>query len=157
MEKASKKKVCFICSAGGHFEQIKQLNKIRDKYEHYYILPKNSSTKKFNQKKYVIHDFYKNNKIQYIVSFIITAIEQFFLFIKERPNIIITTGAGFVVPTCLYAKLFHKKLIYIESFARMNSLNKTGVFLYKYADLFMVQWESLLQYYPKAIYRGWIY
>jgi uncharacterized protein Veg len=48
-------------------------------------------------------------------------------------------------------------MIYIESFARMKTLNKSGKFLYKYADLFIVQWEELLKCYPKAVYGGWIY
>ncbi len=55
------------------------------------------------------------------------------------------------------AKLFGKKLIYIESFARVYDGSKTGKLLYKYADLFIVQWESLKEVYPKAIYGGSIY
>lgn len=152
-----KPKVCFISSSGGHLEQIKQLSDVAKKYSHYYILPKNDSTVKFKEKKYLVGDFYRKNRIQFLFRFIITAIQQFIIFLKERPDIVITTGAGVVIPTCLYAKLFKKKLIYIESFARMKSLNVTAKVLYKYADLFIVQWEKLTLEYPKAIYGGWIY
>ena len=78
--------------------------------------------------------------------------EQLFIYLLERPDIVITTGAGLVIPMCLIAKFFKKKVIYIESFARINSINKSGKFLYKYADLFIVQWQSLLKIYPNAIY-----
>ena len=44
-------KICFISSSGGHFEQIRQLNEVAQKYEHYYVLPSNHSTRKFNEKK----------------------------------------------------------------------------------------------------------
>lgn len=155
--KSKNKKICFISSSGGHLEQLKQLDMVAKKYEHYYILPKNSSTQKFKEKKYLVGDFYRKNRIQFVFRFIFTAIQQLILFIKERPDIVITTGAGVVIPTCIYAHIFRKKLIYIESFARMETLNVTGKILYKYADLFIVQWEKLCEMYPKALYWGWIY
>lgn len=155
--KQKNKKICFISSSGGHFEQIKQLSGVANKYEHYYILPKNSSTKKFKEKRYLVGDFYRKNRIQFIFRFILTAFQQLIIFLKERPDIVITTGAGVVIPTCLYAHFFKKKLIYIESFARMETLNVTGELLYKYSDIFIVQWKKLVEKYPKAIYGGWIY
>ena len=151
------KKVCFISSTGGHLEQIKQLTGVADKYEHYYVLPKNSSTVLFKGKKYLVGDFYRKKRIQFMFRFIITSVQQFCVFIKERPDVVITTGAGVVVPTCIYAHIFKKKLIYIESFARVKTLNKTAQLLSKYSDLFIVQWEELLEIAPNAVYGGWIY
>lgn len=151
------KKICFISSSGGHLEQIKQLKNVADKYDHYYILPKNSSTVAFKEKKYLVGDFYRKNRIQFLFRFMYTAIQQLMIFIKEQPDVVITTGAGVVIPTCLYAHFFGKKLIYIESFARMKSLNKTAELLSKYSDLFIVQWKELLKIIPNAVYGGWIY
>lgn len=54
-------------------------------------------------------------------------------------------------------KLCRKKLIYIESFAKVTSATQTGKLLYKFADRFYVQWESMLNVYPDAIYMGGIY
>lgn len=152
-----KPKVCFISSNGGHLEQLKQLKAVADKYTHYYVLPKNESTSKFNEKKYLVGDFYRKSRIQFLFRFTWTALQQLIIFIKERPDVVITTGAGVVIPTCVYAHFFGKKLIYIESFARMKSLNKTAILLHKYADLFVVQWEELLKVVPDAVYGGWIY
>ena len=140
------KKVCFISSSGGHLEQIKQLKMVADKYDHYYVLPKNPSTAKLKEKKYLVGDFYRKNRIQFVFRFTITAFQQLFIFMKEKPDVVITTGAGVVIPTCLYAHMFGKKLIYIESFARMKTLNKTATLLKKYTDLFIVQWEDLLKF-----------
>lgn len=151
------KKICFISSSGGHLEQIKQLDDVAKQYDHYYILPDNQSTRCFDEKKYLVGDFYRKKSIIFVMRFIYTAIQQFFLFLKERPDVVITTGAGVAIPTCLYAHFFGKKLIYIESFARMNSLNKTAKLLNKYADLFIVQWEDLCQIVSNAVYGGWIY
>lgn len=151
------KKICFIASSGGHLEQIEQLDIVREKFDYYYVLPRNKSTVNIKKKRYLVGDFYRKHRISFIFRFLFTTIQQFFIFLKERPDIVITTGAGVVIPTCLIAKFFRKKLIYIESFARMRSLNETGKLLYRYADLFVVQWEELLELCPKAIYGGWIY
>lgn len=62
-----------------------------------------------------------------------------------------------MIPICLIAKLFGKKLIYIESFAKINSPTLSGKMLYRFADRFYIQWESMRKYYPKAIYCGSIY
>lgn len=152
------KKICLISSSGGHLEQIKQLKKITSEFEYYYIVNKTSSTSKIKEKKYLITDIYRGkNKLKKIAITLYMFTEQFFYFIKERPDVVITTGAGMVVPTCLIAKIFRKKVVYIESFARMTTANKTGKFLYKFADLFIIQWPELKKIYPKAEYWGWIY
>lgn len=151
------KKICFISSSGGHLEQLKQLRMVAEKFDHYFVLPKNASTEKLKEKKYLVGDFYRKNRIQFIFRFVFTAIQQLYIFIKERPDVVITTGAGVVIPTCLYAHFFKKKLIYIESFARMKSLNETAKLLNKYSTMFIVQWKELLEIAPNAVYGGWIY
>lgn len=152
------KKICFISSSGGHLEQMKQLKEVQLKYEHYWVLPKNESTEKFAERKYLVGDFYRKKKrLIFYLQFFWTSLQQFCIFVKERPDIVITAGAGVAFPTCLYAHYFGKKIIYIESFARIKTLNVTAEKIYPFADLFVVQWEELLKKAPKAIYGGWIY
>ena len=62
-----------------------------------------------------------------------------------------------MIPCALLMKLFGKKLIYIESFAKVTTQTLSGKLLYKYADRFYVQWEEMLKLYPNAIYKGGIY
>lgn len=76
---------------------------------------------------------------------------------KEKPDVIITTGALAAFPFCLIGKLMRKKIIYIETFARVNGKSLTGKLVYPFADLFLVQWEELLKLYPKAKYVGGIF
>ena len=58
---------------------------------------------------------------------------------------------------CLIGQLFGSKVIYIETFANSKTKSKTGRIVYKFADLFIVQWESMLKLYPNAKYGGWIF
>ena len=152
-----RKKICFICSGGGHFEQIKQLNEVRDRYDWFYVLTNTKITKELKDKKYLITFLGRTSKVSYFVNIIIWFVEELFVFVKERPDVIITTGAADTVPMCLIARVFGRKIIFIETFARRTEPSKTGKFLYKYADVFIVQWKELLKFYPKAIYGGWIY
>lgn len=151
------KKICFTCSAGGHFEQIKQLKEIHNKYDCFYAITKTKSTSQFKEKKYLLPFWGRKNKISYVCNVIIWFIYSFYIIVKERPDVVISTGAGDTVPLCIIAKLFKRKVIFIETFARRKEPSKTGKFMYKYADLFIVQWKELLEFYPTAIYGGWIY
>lgn len=60
-------------------------------------------------------------------------------------------------PFCLAAKKMKKKIIYIESFARINELSLTGKMVYRMADEFIVQWPSLQKKYKKAKCFGGIF
>ena len=87
--------------------------------------------------------------------FLVNAIQAFWYLIQERPDIVISTGAGIAIPTMLLAKLlFRSKLIFIESAANVVAPSKTGRFMYKYADLFLTQWEGLSGCFPKAVFVG---
>ena len=70
---------------------------------------------------------------------------------------VVTTGSHNVGPMCCLAKLFRKKVIFIETIANSTTPTRAGRLIYKFADYFIVQWESMLDVYPNAIYGGWIY
>lgn len=79
------------------------------------------------------------------------------IYRKEKPDVVICTGVLAMIPICLISKLMGKKLIYIESFAKVTSPTETGKLLYKFADRFYVQWKPMLKFYPNAVYLGGIY
>ena len=76
---------------------------------------------------------------------------------KEKPDVIISSGAAVAVPFFYLGKLFGKKLIYIEVFDRIDKPTMTGKMVYPIVDKFIVQWEEMLKIYPKAVYGGAIY
>ena len=53
--------------------------------------------------------------------------------------------------------LKYLRKIYIESFANIETKTLTGKLIYPIADVFVVQWHSMLKLYPKAKYEGWIF
>ncbi len=155
--KRREKKLCFIASTGGHMEQLMMLKPMMDRHPSFIVTEKTLYKVYTGNKKvyYLPQVNRKEWKFPFLMMEII--ILSLRIIIIEKPDVVISTGALAVIPLCLLAKLFRKKLIYIESFARITSPNLTGKLLYKYADRFYVQWESMLKVYPKAIWLGGIY
>lgn len=149
-------KICFAASSGGHFEQLMMLKKLMQKHDAVIVTEKTDYTVNTEQKTYFLKQVNRKEK-----SFLFRMIANSFLslkiLIKEKPDVVVCTGVLAMIPLCLLAKLAGKKLIYIESFAKINSPTETGKLLYRFADRFYVQWESMLQYYPDAVYLGGIY
>lgn len=151
------KKICFIASSGGHFEQLMMLKPIMDKYDSFIVTEKtNYLVEENNNKIYYLKQVNRNEKT-FILKMIFNSINSLKIFIKEKPEVIISTGALATVPMCIFSKIFRKKIIFIESFAKLNSPTLTGKLIYKFADQFYVQWEEMIKVYPKAIYKGGIY
>lgn len=128
-----------------------------DKYESFIITEKTLYNTTIENKKTYFMKQVKRKEWSFPLKLIANAFKSLWIFIVQRPDVVITTGVLAMIPICLLAKLFRKKLIYIESFAKVTSPTETGKLLYKYADRFYVQWESMLEYYPDAICLGGIY
>lgn len=156
MEK-KKLKVCFAASSGGHLEQLLMLKPLMEKYDSFVVTEKTFyKVPVKGEKMYYVRQVNRKEKT-FLFSILLNAWEEFLIFLKEKPDVIITTGVLAIIPMCLMAKVFGKKLIYIESFAKVTSATETGKLLYKFADQFYVQWKQMLDIYPKAIYMGGIY
>jgi UDP-N-acetylglucosamine:LPS N-acetylglucosamine transferase len=76
---------------------------------------------------------------------------------KNRPDLIISSGAAVAVPFFYLGKLFGAKCVYIEVFDRIDSPTLTGKLVYPISDAFIVEWEEMKKVYPKAINLGSIF
>ena len=150
------KKLCFAASSGGHFEQISMLRPMMEKYDCCVITEQTRYKADIRgQRMYYLHQV-NRKEASFPFWMLVNAFRSLGIFLKERPDVVITTGVLAMIPMCL-AKLFGKKLIYIESFAKVTSPTETGKLMYRFADQFYVQWESMREIYPNAICLGGIY
>ncbi len=150
-------KICFIASSGGHYEQLMMLKPLMEKYDSFIITEKTAYNTTVDNKKTFYFKQVNRKEILFLVYMISNLFKSITIFLKEKPDLVISTGALATIPMCLMAKLFGKKFIYIESFAKVTSGTMTGKFLYKFADRFYVQWEDMLEVYPNATFLGGIY
>ena len=157
MNKEKNIKICFAASSGGHYEQLMMLKPLMEKYDSFVITEKtNYNVKAKDEKIYYMNQVNRREK-GFIWKMIQNIWKSAGIYRKEQPDVVICTGVLAMIPICIIAKVMGKKLIYIESFARVTSPTKTGKLLYKFADRFYVQWEPMLKFFPKALYLGGIY
>lgn len=149
-------KICFAASSGGHFKQLTMLKPLMEEFPSFVITEDVKGVQLPDTKIYYMKQVNRREwKCLYYM--LVNTWRSLKILWKEKPDIVICTGVLAMVPICLLAKLTGRKLIYIESFAKVNSGTLSGRLLYPIADHFLVQWESMLEVYPKAVYKGGLY
>lgn len=146
--------ICFSCSTGGHLSQLLELRSIMDNYNHFFVTFKNKPSMMLSKTNEV--HFVKNPE-RNILFFIECFLQTMKIFMRCRPDVIVTTGAGVAFPACIISKILGKKLIFIEDICRINNPSTFGRLVYPISDLTIVQWKSLLKFYKKAIYGGQLF
>jgi len=142
--------VCIVCSAGGHLAEAMRATSLLNMPKYYvtYDQPHVRSML-HGEEVYYIQDPHQTFRLH-----IKNMIQSIWLFARKRPRIVITTGAGIAVTLSVLAKITGGKLVFIETGARVTTPSITGRLLYHISDLFIIQWEPLKKYYPKAVYGG---
>jgi beta-1,4-N-acetylglucosaminyltransferase len=86
------------------------------------------------------------------------------LVLHEQPDLLLVNGPGTCVPVVISAVVARAvlgkatpRIVFIESFCRVDSLSMTGRILYHIADRFVVQWPELRIKYERAEYLGCIF
>jgi len=85
------------------------------------------------------------------------AVEAVESFRRSRPDALLSTGAGPIVPLATVGKLFGCKTIYIETFGSVDEPSMTGRLMVPLADRFYYQWPQLARFFPKGRYVGPIF
>ena len=153
MKKNRKPKLCLVSSSGGHWEQLKKLQPLIEKYNGFMVTEK---TQFEANARYFMKQTDLKDKLMPI-KMVRNGFYSLYIWIKERPDFVITTGTMVAYPFYLLSILFRKKFIFIETFGRANMPTIAGKKMEKHSDLFIVQWETQKKHYKKAIYGGCLY
>ena len=153
------KKVMFVASTGGHLSELMSFDAVMKKYDYSLITERtktNLTLKKKHKKTGFLLYGTKDHKLSYPFKLLINCFISLYYYFKYQPDYIVTTGAHTAGPICCIARIFGTKVIYIESLANIKSKTITGRLFYNLhiANLFIVQWPSMLKLYPKAVYKG---
>lgn len=148
-------KVCLVGSSGGHLTHLYLLKPFWEEKERFWVTFGKEDAKSIleNEKMYECY-FPTNRNIKNLIknTFLATKIIR-----KEKPKLIISSGAGAAVPFFYIGKIFGVKTIFIEVFDRIDKPTITGKLVYPVTDIFIVQWEEMKKVYPKAINLGGIF
>jgi len=155
------KRVVFIASTGGHLNELLQFKSLFELFNTT-LITENGEATKYLKKTYPGHVHYlffgsRQHLFSYIFKFIANALLSLIYVLSFRPQYVVSTGTHTAVVFCYLAKLLGAKVIYIETYANVEKTNISGKLIHPIADLYLVQWESLLKVYPKAKYVGKVY
>ncbi|MDR1522313.1 MAG: polysaccharide biosynthesis protein [Streptococcaceae bacterium] len=150
------KRVIFISSIGGHLEELLKLQDIFAKYNSLLVTEKNETTKSLDLPIPIKYLKFGTRKhlFSYLFIFSWNILKSFWIFAIFHPDVVITTGAHTSVPMIFLAHFFKKKILFIESIARVNSTSMAGRLIEKKVDKIFVQWEEMLEVYQNAEYHG---
>lgn len=148
-------KVCFVGSSGGHLTHLYMLKPFwKNKNRFWVTFDKEDARSLLAGEKFYPLYFPSNRSIK---AFVINTWRALRILSKERPDLIISSGAAGAVPFFWIGKIFGTKNIYIEVFDRIDAPTIAGKMCYPVADKFIVEWEEMKKVYPKAINFGSIF
>ena len=148
-------KICLVGSSGGHLAHLNMLKPFWKDEERFWVTFDKEDARSIlkDEKMYSCH-FPTNRNLKNLFKNTFLAIK---VLKKEKPDVIISSGAAVAVPFFYIGKLFGAKTVYIEVFDRIDKPTVTGKLVYPVTDKFIVQWEEMKNVYPKAINLGSIF
>ncbi len=142
-------KIGIISSSGGHLTEVRTLRPLYQHHEHFYVLNERIPLPADMQGRTV---FITHSERDWRT--LLNLAEALRVLRRERPAVLLSTGAGPIVPFALVAKLLGISVVFIETLTRIHRPSLTGRIMYRLADRFFYQWPSLERYFPKGIYGG---
>lgn len=148
-------KVCLVGSSGGHLIQLYMCKPFWKDMNRFWVTFDKEDARSLLKDETMYPCYYPTNRS--LKALIINTAIAWKILRKERPELIISSGAAVAVPFFYLGKLFGAKLVYIEIFDRIDKPTLTGRLVYPISDAFIVQWEEQIKVYPKAINLGSIF
>ena len=141
-------KVALVGSSGGHLAQLHRLRKWWERHDRIWVTfdtPDAVSLLDGERVVWAHHPTTRNTK---------NALRNLFLawrtLRRERPDVVVSTGAGVAFPFFVAARLLGVRTAYVEVYDRIDSRTLTGRLCRPISDLFCVQWEEQRRLYPGA-------
>jgi len=143
-------KICIVSSCGGHLTEVRCLLPAYGDLDHFYVL---------NDKAILPADMqdrtYFVSHSERDLKFLLNLGEAARILWRERPTVILSTGAGIAVPFALIGRIFFRiPVVFVETLTRVDRPSLTGRIMYRLANRFFYQWETLRSYFPAAEHGG---
>ncbi|MCB0170642.1 MAG: hypothetical protein KDJ97_08825 [Anaerolineae bacterium] len=157
----NKDKLLVILGEGGHTTELLHLvNRLGESFAYHYIVSKedNLSANRIT----LPGPIYllarprgkSTRKLTAAILTLLVGVQAIFIVLRVRPKAILSTGPAIAVPISIVGKLLGTRIIFVETGSRVRTPSLTGRIMYRWADLFFVQWPQLKEKMPKAIYAG---
>lgn len=152
MVERRKIKICVVASAGGHLSQLLELADSWRSYDTFCVATSEVVREKLCKygRVYIVGECNR----QHPLAVIKVLLECIRIVFREKPEVVISTGAAAGCIECFLSKLVGAKIIWIDSITNVEKLSLSGQMVRFIADLFLVQWPELVQKYKHVQYAG---
>jgi len=145
-------RVIAVGSGGGHWVQLLRLRPAFANCNTAFVTVNESYRSQVSgHRLYVINDATRWNKIGLVKM----ALKLSWIFLKERPEVVISTGAAPGYAALRLGRLLGARTIWLDSMANVERLSMSGEKIGRHADLWLTQWEHLARpsgpYYAGAV------
>ncbi|MBW4531401.1 MAG: UDP-N-acetylglucosamine--LPS N-acetylglucosamine transferase [Aphanothece saxicola GSE-SYN-MK-01-06B] len=141
-------KILLVCSSGGHFKALQQLADFWQRHPHLWVTFRTATTETALAQEQVLWAHSPTNRnLPNLLRNLWLALQ---VISSERPDVILSTGAGVAVPFLLIGKLFGCKTVFIESVTRIQTLSLSARLVHPFLDILYVHWPQLQLRYPRA-------
>jgi UDP-N-acetylglucosamine transferase subunit ALG13 len=151
-------RVCLAASGGGHVRQLLDLEKAWRPYDYFFLSEKTALAQSLAQSHpvfFVDHFALGQARLGSPFKMLAAAWRNFLqsgrIIWKERPDIVISTGAGAVFFAVLWARLLGAKFVLIETFARFDKPSAFARAAARFAHYKIVQSSALAARIPGSI------
>ena len=143
-------KVLAVSSGGGHWIELMRLIPAFERCQVTYVTVEPSYRSQVGDARFrVVIDATRWDKVKLIRMML----QMIWVLLRERPDVVISTGAAPGFFAVRLGKLFGARTIWVDSMANIDELSSSGQRIGKHADLWLTQWEHLAK--PGGpIYRG---
>jgi len=141
-----------VCSCGGHLLQLLELRPAWEEYDRLWVTFDKSDARSLLRDERVLHAFGPTNRN---IPNLLRNLRLAWRTVRRvRPSAVLTTGAGVAVPFAWIARLHGARVLYVESFTRIERLSLSGRIIAPVAERVYVQWPELRGVNRKARFAG---
>lgn len=144
--------VLLVCSTGGHLAQLVALKETWEPFSRTWVTFDKSDARSLLAGERVLYAHGPTNRsLKNLLRNLVFATRA---LRRLQPNVVLTTGAGVAVPFAWIARLHGARVVYVESFTRIDEPSLSLRLIAPVADRIYAQWPELGQVFPRARYVG---
>jgi UDP-N-acetylglucosamine:LPS N-acetylglucosamine transferase len=141
-------RLALVSSVGGHLTELLELCQAFDDWERFWVINDVSPVLPDGERVYRIAHGERDWRVAWNV------VEVAAIFAREKPDLMLSMGAGPAVSAAVVARAGGIPIIYVEPSSAVTNLTLTGRLMRHLATRFYVQWERLREAAPWAEFRG---
>lgn len=140
--------VHLVASLGGHLELLTSMRDALEGVDRVWVTSEGSRAESLRQQGDRVRTLPRLDRSSATVRAVLSGI---LLAVRERPRLVVTSGAGLAVPFCLTARLLGATIVFVETMARVRTGSASGRLLSRVTPHVLVQWPELAAVYPRAV------